>query len=382
MNVEPTPALSLELGIDESPTAPKLRLRRYVPGAACTRSVVLFHGGNTLSDIYLHPCGGLTLYLTERGWDVWLADWRGSPYVTKQVLGGSPLGGTVAEEWQHYTLDDVIDTDIPILLKAVRHHIGDGQLNIIAWCFSAGAVSTSIARGRLEPFNVSHVVLMALGLFYEVPWNGWIKAEDYILERVIHNAPMCRAISPASTNDWPVDFKSAYDKWPSAWLPPGERPIDAFLSRLTFMVGQPMALENLDDRISDEIIFDCIGPMHLGLYLHAGQMVRRGYSSRFDAPDFIDRERLAEEPPATTAITDDFCPRPFQGMTVTLIIASEDRVWYRDSADMMYEWLRNNGHPNSTKHVVDGYMLLELLWGKHARVDVYERISNGLAPFT
>jgi pimeloyl-ACP methyl ester carboxylesterase len=75
------------VAVDAGDRALSLRLRRFPPAhpgspqAHEHGAVLMLHGGNTLSDTFLLPGGGITAYLTERDFDVWLVDWRTSPHI-------------------------------------------------------------------------------------------------------------------------------------------------------------------------------------------------------------------------------------------------------------------------------------------------------------
>ena len=62
-----------------------LPLRRYRAKTEGAPAVLLLHGANTSSDMFLLPDGGIIRHL-QRGWDVWTLDWRGSPLVLDRVL--------------------------------------------------------------------------------------------------------------------------------------------------------------------------------------------------------------------------------------------------------------------------------------------------------
>jgi pimeloyl-ACP methyl ester carboxylesterase len=379
----------------------RLRLRHYLGerGESLQNrarewpAVLLLHGGNTSSDTFILPQGGLARHLCAQGLDVWLLDWRSSPYVLQQVLEAPPLGGSNAAERALYTLDRVVDEDIVEALRQLRLQIGDVPLSVVGHCLGAGALSLAIARGRLLESGIQNVVLSTLGLFYEVPWNGWFKAEDFILERVLHQSPHCRDIDPNRREAWPPAFRQAYDRWPQAWLPQGTSPAARLLQNLTFMFGQPYAEEALHESLQGSILTRQFGPMHMGLYQHIGQMVRRGYAARFDAPDVIDRprrrlRRAAGHPTRQSANTDppaspsDFAAEPFLGMQLTLICAAENQLWHRDSIDLMYDWLRsihcNGRRVACAKRVFAGYRIQELLWGKRAKAEVYDSFLAGV----
>jgi hypothetical protein len=350
---------------------------------------LLTHGGNSTGDTFLLPRGGLKDALLARGWDVWVLEWRGSPYVMDDVLAlDPPLGGSAAEERRLFTFDQVVADDFPAALKQVRQATPDSRpVVIVAHCLSAGLTALACARGALEPFGIRKIVLCELGLFVEVPWNGWLKPEDFILERVIHETPACRAISPRRPDEWPPAFKTAAAGWPSAWLPAqGTTSFERMLHDLSFMVGPPYALDRLDESLRNASIEPFFGPMHLGLYLHASQSVRRGYLARFDEPDIIDRARVlplfSRAPPEPKPPLGDLDPQFFRNKSVALIAAGQSRLWHRDAIDLMYDWLQSIGgrDPSTsvTKHVFVDYGLQELFWGLRAPAEVYPAIADEL----
>jgi hypothetical protein len=374
-----------------------LRLRHYqgerdqpdVCQRRCDRAVLLLHGGNTSSETFLLPEGGLARYLRENGCDVWLLDWRSSPHVLGRVLNRPPLGGSEGAERAIYTLVSVAQEDIPRAVARVRESIAPGlDLSLLGHCLGGGTISMAVAR-RTVP-GVRNIVLSTLGLFYEVPWSGWLKAEDFLLERAIAK-PGHRSIDPHDHGRWPEPFQLAYEKWPRAWLPRGGSREEVMLQRLTFMFGQPYASSALHPSIHGGLLSSQFGPMHIGLYIHAGQLVRRGYAASFDAPDVLDRRpeprhtkrgAVSAAPRGGNAPEGDLTPEPFVPLNVTIIGAAENQLWHRDAADRMYEWVRNHqsaaGRKSCRKVMFARYRIQELLWGKDARRAVYPAYLDGV----
>jgi pimeloyl-ACP methyl ester carboxylesterase len=351
-----------------------LQLHRVQPVRPNAPAVLLTHGGNTCSAIFTVPEGGLAGYL-QRNFDVWLLDWRGSNRVVDPLVNTRPpLGGTNASEREAFSMDRVAEDDIPRALDFIRGRIADNTpLSIVAYCLSSGITSMAVARGQLEPFGVRNIVLLSLGLFYEVPWNGWIKTEDFILERVLHEDPTCRAIDPNHPERWPSLMSHTYDRWPSAWLPPPRTERDDMLRRLSFMVGVAWATENLHPSLRGSVR-EYFGGLHLGLYLQSGQMVRRGYAARMNQP-----EMSSPMSPLGVITGSDLDPRFFdERKRFTLICPTHNLLWHRDSMDLMFDWLRSYTRSPCRKCDIPGYNLHELLWGERAAIDVFPVIASGL----
>jgi hypothetical protein len=343
-------------------------------------AVLLVHGASASRDTFVVPDGGLVRYLGQNGFDVWTLDWRGSHRVVERVLA-APADRD--EEYPSYTIDQVAELDFPLALRAMRRELGKSKsIAVVAHCFGSGAFAVALARGQAE--GVTNVVLSTLGLFYETPWDGWVKAEDYILERVLVQAEDYRAVDPRKLESWPPALAEAYALWRAAWPPDGTSPSDLLLHRLTFMFGAPYAKEVLAPGIHDAGLGGLFGPMHLGLYLHAGQMVRRGYADRFNAPDVIDRARLAKSPTQFGPSRGDLKPEHFADKRLTLLSGAQNRLWHRDSIDLMHEWLLGEVRPKSggrraRKHVLPNYAHQDLLWGRNAEKDVYGVIRDALS---
>jgi hypothetical protein len=348
--------------------------------AAAPRAVVLMPGANSSCDTFLlPPGGGLADHLVDRGWDVFLLDWRPSPLVVNKVLTGLPLGGSAEIERLAFTLDRAVEEDIPDALALVRQKTGYRPISVLGHCVGGGGLAMAVARGLVAPFGVDRVVFSTLALFYEVPWNTWIKAEDFLLERMFQpgEMPDCRRIDPHDTSDWPECYRQAFDRWPRQWLPQGTDAHALLLQQLSFMVGVPYSRDKLIPGI-DELVPDVFGPLHAGLYVHLGQMVRRGYAAGYNVQDVVDRVRLPEGLPARRAPRGDFCRRRFRDLGVTLVAAGDDGVWHRDSLDLMYEWLRREPSMRCALNVLPGYNIQELFWGRQARAATYDIFVEGL----
>lgn len=361
-----------------------LRLRRLPARGTPRGAVLLLHGGNSGSDTFLLPGGGLASALARAGLDTFLLDWRGSPWTMRRLLEGPLLAPTVAAECRAFTYDRVAEEDIPAALARIRALVGaDLPLAVLGHCTSGGTLAMAVAGGHLAPFGVSRVVHVALATFYEVPWDGWVKVEDFILERLLAVAPSCRAIDPRAPGLWPAVMRDEADFWPGAWLTPGPGPTLELLRRLTFMVGRAWTPERLAPGLDDGLLLDVFGPFHLGLFLHSGQLVRRGFAAPFDQADRIDRPRLRAAALRGSGPPSPYLdPRPFRGVEITLVAAGANRVWHRDSIDLMYDWLLNDDpaarRGRVQKLVFPGYDLQELFWGRDAAREVYGPLTRAL----
>jgi len=354
----------------------KLTLTRYrnpsrpEPGK---RSVLLLHGASAASNTFLFPVqNNLVDYLLQRDCDVWTLDWRGSWRVVEQQAG----------HYHKFTLDDAAKYDLPLALEKIRRVVGEARpIAVFGHCMGAGALAMAIGAGTIpEKAKVNHVVLSTLGLFYEASWDGWVKAEDRILERIRGTNQACLFInSNTEMRKWPADMQGPYKRWPSVLLP--KEPPSVF-RRLAFMFGRPyydkIAAEGIHDDVELKKQF---GPMALKLYMQCGQNVRRGFAAEFDAMDWTpDRRGTGGSVKRLKPISSAYLNlENFHDLQVTLITGERNQLWHPESIHRMYDWLRRElSEQNCKKRIFGGYAHQDLVWGKNAWDDVYPTIATGL----
>jgi len=339
----------------------KLPLRRFSPAGRRPQSAVLMlHGASANSDTFLTPHGGIVAHLLERGTEVWLLDWRGSSRVVEDYgPEHAPL----------FTFERVAEHDLGAALAQIRRVSSCRQLSVFGHCIGATCVAMALARGWLARFDVEQCVLTTIGLFFSASVDGFLKAEDGILERVGAEDPACTGIDPRHGSDWPEQLRRAYEAWPACLLPAGDTQADDVYRRASFMFGAPYRRALVADDVHARV-GNLFGRMHLGLFLQAGQCLRRGFAAAFDAAEL--------GPGAEAARSVYLDPTWFERTRVTLLTGKSNQLWHRESVDKMYEWLRNETRAEHRKHVLPKYGHQDLLWGRDAARDVYPLIEAGL----
>lgn len=333
--------------------------------------VLLIHGGSASSETFGLPDGGLARYLHRSGFDVFAFDWSASEHVS----GGNH--GCPGYRFDTITMDACAAFEIPAAVAKIREILGaapERGIAIVGHCFGAGVVAMSIAAGHLEELGVDRVVLLTLGLHYEVPWDGVLKADDHLLERIRLEDPSTTFVSSHPDEPWPEVIRAAHATWPAKL-----RPVDApaTFERLTFMFGLPYLRANVDAELfAQNRLATLFGPMQLRLYQHGVQNVRRGFAADFDAPE------VAIGPLADPSATID----AYLGLAswrrlrrVTLITGAHNALWHPDGIRNTYEHLRRAlPYDSVRKLVLDRYAHQDLLWGRHAISDVFPSIARGL----
>ena len=119
-------------------------------------------------------------YLAEEGFDVWLFDWRTSPYLPAHKQG--------------YTFDDVARHDWPAAIDFVRGQTGSDKVSVLAHCLSSPCLMLSLLRGYTAPGHIKALVASQAGLHLVVNNANRVKAGlhvDRILpaNSMIHQSP-------------------------------------------------------------------------------------------------------------------------------------------------------------------------------------------------
>ena len=148
-------------------------------------------------------------------------------------------------------------------------------------------------------------------------------------------------------------------------------------NRVSFMYGMPYHHGNLVDEIHgtaeiDPVLQQQFGSIPLHMYLHAARNIRQRHATFYKDPArdnsrFVDGDALNRF-------------RNLKGK-ITLITGGRNRLWHRNSIDLMYEWLTQGDfgfRRRVEKHILLDYGHQDLLWGKLAPDKVYGIIRDGL----
>ena len=339
----------------------ELRLGRVTPvGAASRSSVLLLHGANTNGDSFLLPGTGLAGWLARLGHDVWILEWRGSSEIVERYK---------TSHHDAFDLDRVAKNDIPAALRAMKNAQAAAQLSIVGHCLGGAATAMALGSGQLEPFAIRRVVFIAAGLFLSAPVESQLKAHDGALERAASDNPTHPGVDPNRVDEWPAEIKRVSDMWPRSSLPRGDARSDAVYRRAAVMYGRPYRRSLVSDEVHHQA-HRLFGLLHLGLYRHAVQCLRRGYVAPLDSPE--------EGPEAWAAAQPYFRPDGFRGKELLLLTGRHNDLWHPDSLSRFDEWLRCEANTRPTREVLADYGHQDLLWGRDAHRDVYPLIQQAL----
>ena len=221
---------------------------------------------------------------------------------------------------------------------------------------------------------MSHV---ALGLFAVVPWDGWAKSNDLILERCYLDEPNTFRIHPDhGEHRWPKMLEDAYTVWPQALLPD----TNEVFRRITFMFGRPFLKQLVPAHVTerDELLRQ-FGGIPLAPFIQLSQWVRRGFVAKYDtyAPP---TGAISKKQGASCKDTNRYLNIDnFAGLDIVLVTGEHNMLWHSDSIHLMYDWLRRGKCRNLSKQVLQGYAHQDMYWGRDAHVDVFPMLVDALA---
>lgn len=351
--------------------------------------VLLLHGATAWSESFVMPSRhNLVQQLLGKGLDVWLLDWRGGRWMSNLYVD--------PKYRRQITFDEAARYDVWGALARIAEARPGVAVRIGGHCMGSNITAIAIGMGRPAwldggpPIEIESIQLSTIGLFYRQPWDGLLRASDFVLERIAALDPACPGIHshgsesswPRGLDCWPEELDRAYQMWPTRLLPGRQaargsvRPQsdndgvpDAF-TRLSFMFGRVVQWFVLDEQMKTQQEFERqFGMMPLCLYIHAGQNVRRGFSAPFNAPE---RRDLFASDGDGAQLGSEFLRRDrFADLRrITLITGAENDLWHRNAIDGMEDWLRPVcPRERCKKHVVAGFSHQDLLWGAGARGD-------------
>jgi cholesterol oxidase len=386
-----------------------LRLRHLVTDnvekpALPLKAVLLLHGASANHGTFTTPCGeafttpigGLAGWLADsphRGtrYDVWLLDWRGSSLVIDD-----PCNQGTLSPGRGYNFNAAARFDIRAAIDEMVNQRVTPPIAAIGHCMGSGILAEAIALGYVTDRDVDCIVLSTLGLFYETAIDSRMKSEDRVLERLARARSVAHPILSVDpriadangtvTSPWPPDLENLFKNWPGGQFHidnaadslNAERTMaNLMCDRLSFMYGMVFNHTNLAEEIhaSDRpTLKEKFGAIPLRMYVHAARNIRQG------------RATVSKDSQPTDVCDADFTSEAahsrFRRLSrVTLITGGLNRLWHRESVDLMYEWLCRGSSDfvrKVKKRIFPTYGHQDLLWGQKAPAKVFPAIAEGL----
>jgi hypothetical protein len=275
--------------------------------------------------------------LHQEGFDVWLLDWRSSPYLPAHAAP--------------YTLDDVARYDWPAAVRAVRERTGLPRVSALGHCLSAPCLIFSLLRGYLRPEELDAIVLSQVGFHFTLSPLGWLRSHTH-LDRVFPAEQMIHLRPEEATLHLP----------------------DAAIGALAAVVPHP-----------------CTSPVchrqeaAFGVLLEHAQVDEETHALMgalipvVNAGFLRDVVPLTRQPSALGAEDERHLAR--LALPITLLSGEHNQTFLPAGTEASFKRLcAANGPALYRRHVLAGYGHLDCLIGERADEDVFPHIVEALGP--
>jgi cholesterol oxidase len=284
----------------------------------------------------------LTEHLVERGYDVWLFDYRASI--------------DLPSSHSAFTLDDIATRDWPEAVAEVRRVTGAGSVQALGHCVGSVSLMMALAAGLTD---VRSAVCMQFTLHPATSYLNQFKAFAQV-DKVMGRIGLSK-VEPLSGLTVP---NAALDMMLRGLpMPRAERCGKALCRWVNAIYGCTHAHDQLDDATHDQL-GDMFGVGNLAALGHMGTIMQR---------------RLAVDRHGQPAYTQ----HPERLQLPILLVQGEKNYIFRPAGSMRtLRWLQTANEPSLYERVVlPGYAHLDALVGRSAATDVYPLLSDHLDRF-
>jgi len=279
-------------------------------------------------------------YLFERGYDVWVLDYRASPDL--------PSAST------QFTLDDIALHDYPAAVDQVRSATGAESVQIVAHCIGSLTMLMSLANG-LE--GVRSAVASQLTLHPRVAPLNKVRSGLYLANFITALGVDTFTTGIEEERGW---TERLYDAALRLYPAGRERCASAVCRRILFMYGEVFDHDQLNDA-THEALHEMFGVANLRTFKQIARSIRKGHVVSADGEDVyvpaVDRLRIP----------------------IAFIHGEHNRLFLPEGSELTYEHLRRaNGASDYTRHVIPHYAHMDCFIGRNAARDVYPVVAAEL----
>jgi cholesterol oxidase len=319
----------------------QLKLTRFEGGKK--GPVVLTPGFGTSALAYTIDTTETNLpeYLFERGYDVWVLDYRASPDL--------PSSAT------QFTLDDIAVYDYPAAVETVLGATGADSLQFMAHCVGSLTMLMSLANGLQ---GVRSAVSSQLTMHPRVAPLNKVRTGAYVANVLTAIGVDTLSTDIEEDRGW---AEKLYDQALRIYPAGRERCANAFCRRVSFMYGEVYDHDQLNDA-THEALHEAFGVTNLTTFKHIARAVRRGHIVSADGDDVyipaLDR---------------------MKGLPIAFLHGEHNRLFLPEGSQLTFQALqKRNGPEGYTRHVIKDYAHMDCFIGRNAARDVYPLVAAEL----
>lgn len=340
---------------------PGFRLSRFLPprtsdaDMATLPQVVLGPGFGMSADAFLSGAPSLAEYLLNKGYVVWLLDYRASDHLAASL--------------SQFTLDDLVE-DFKNAYEMVYEKAGNRPVHVIGHCVASLVTSMYLLKHPTHAnAHLRSVVLSQSFAFMDHPLVNRIKAGIYLPE-VMKQLRFDSVLTV--DDDLRADWRARlFDKLLHLY-PTREHCSSGVCRRTIYLYGEVLRHENID-RHTHGMIYDLFDRANLTSFVHIAKMIRVGH--------IVDRHGrntyLSHEKSQQIAIP------------VTFLQGAKNRLFRPPGGRQTLTWFqtRDDGQGTSNKDLfklvtAENYAHLDHFIGKRADKDVFPTLLQALSDNT
>lgn len=279
----------------------------------------------------------ITEYLCANGYDVWLFDYRASPYL--------------AASHTQFTLDDIARIDYPAAVAEVRRLTGAETVQVLGHCVASGALLMSLLAG-LEHVR-SAICSQFLAMVIQ-PTINQVKARS-------HLAFVLKYLGDKwMTPEYHRSLEDRAFNQVLALYPSSENCGRPVCRRILFMYGEVFKHAQLNEQTHDAV------PEMFGI----GNMTGFEHLSRI-----IAARRLVD-----FGGNDVYLPNVGKLRTpICLLQGAENHIFLKQGGQQTYDWLCAHNDPSLfSYYLVPNYRHMDCFIGKNASWDIFPLLTAEL----
>ena len=303
-----------------------LLLTRYKGGDK--GPVMVVHGVSVWSGMFTIPWvrENFAEFLTARGYDVWLLDWRASMHL--------PL--------RQFTLDDAAENDFPAAVECILSRTGSNTVQAVVHCVGSIAFFMSMAQGLLP--QVRCVASSQVQLHPVVGTIMHLKARLRLASLLA--AMNMTHVSPLPDPDYKV-INALLRLYANSLH---HECASTVCHRMTFMYGH-MYPHNSVNLPTHENIPQQYGPCNILTLKHLQQAAGLGHVEKFDYGAEINQRRYGSRTPPSMVASARYLKVP-----ITVVSGARNQVFIPATTMRTFQWLcRENGPDLYTRTVIPNF---------------------------
>lgn len=305
--------------------------------------VLLVHGAGVRANIFRAPVQTTVVdYLVDRGYDVWLENWRASIDLPPN----------------RWTLDQAALHDHPVAVKTVLAETGADALKAVIHCQGSTSFMMSAVAGLVP--EVKTIVSNAVSLHPIVPRPSVLKMKATL--------PVVSLLTPFVSPRWGVHAPTLTAKAITWLVRLTHHECDNTSCKLvSFIYGSGFPAlwshENLNDD-THEWVKEEFADVPLRFFQHIRRCISKGRLVSIEGYRELPEDFVAQ-PPQTDA-------------RFAFLAGSENRCFLPESQVKTFEFFDGHRKDYHTLHVLAGYGHLDVFMGKNAARDVFPIIVDEL----